>query len=109
MQFLTESVPLSGLGGATGVVVCLGYAAGRGWPFALPGQTIAAAAVATVAIGTLAGIYPARRAARLTPPTPSPPPDHSKPAGAARDTSGVVDDPAGSVSSVQPGRAEDGQ
>ncbi|MEV7521505.1 ABC transporter permease [Streptomyces sp. NPDC091371] len=71
IQFLTESVTLSALGGAAGVViglvVCLGYAAGRGWPFALPGQTIAAAALATVAIGALAGVYPARRASRLTP------------------------------------------
>ncbi|MEU0836017.1 ABC transporter permease [Streptomyces sp. NPDC005969] len=70
-QFLTESVTLSALGGAAGVVIglaaCLGYAASRGWPFELPGQTIAAAALATIAIGTLAGIYPARRAARLTP------------------------------------------
>jgi putative ABC transport system permease protein len=71
LQFLTESVTLSALGGAAGVViglaVCLGYAAIRGWPFALPGQTIAGAALAAVAIGALAGIYPARRAARLTP------------------------------------------
>ncbi|MFI9780411.1 ABC transporter permease [Streptomyces sp. NPDC051956] len=71
LQFLTESVTLSALGGAAGVVIglaiCLGYAASRGWPLALPGQTIAAAALAAVAIGALAGIYPARRAARLTP------------------------------------------
>ncbi|MGV9316231.1 ABC transporter permease [Streptomyces sp. NPDC003691] len=71
LQFLTESVTLSGLGGAAGVVIglgiCFGYAAYRGWPLALPGQAIGAGVAAAVAIGALAGLYPARRAARLTP------------------------------------------
>jgi putative ABC transport system permease protein len=71
VQFLTESVTLSVLGGAAGVVVglavCSGYAAVKGWPLALPGQAIGGGAAAAVAIGAIAGIYPARRAARLTP------------------------------------------
>jgi putative ABC transport system permease protein len=71
LQFLTESVTLSALGGAAGVLIglaiCLGYAGYRGWPLALPGQAIAGGALAAVAIGALAGLYPARRAARLTP------------------------------------------
>ncbi|MFD7862456.1 ABC transporter permease [Streptomyces sp. NPDC059783] len=71
IQFLTESVTLSALGGAAGVAiglaVCLGYAADRGWPFALPGGAIVVATLATLAIGALAGLYPARRASRLTP------------------------------------------
>ncbi|MBE1530648.1 ABC transporter permease [Actinomadura algeriensis] len=71
LQFLTESVTLSGLGGAAGVLfglaTCLGYAIFRGWPLALPGEAIAGGALAAIAIGALAGVYPARRAARLTP------------------------------------------
>jgi putative ABC transport system permease protein len=71
LQFLTESVTLSALGGAAGVLIglamCLGYAGYRGSPLALPGQAIAGGALAAVAIGALAGLYPARRAARLTP------------------------------------------
>ncbi|GAA4131515.1 ABC transporter permease [Actinomadura keratinilytica] len=71
LQFLTESVTLSALGGAAGVliglVVCFGYAAFRGWPPALPVQAIGGGALAAVAIGALAGVYPARRAARMPP------------------------------------------
>ncbi|TMR07233.1 ABC transporter permease [Actinomadura soli] len=71
LQFLTESVTLSALGGAAGVllglIICLGYAAVRGLPLVLPAQAIAGGALAAVAIGALAGLYPARRAARLTP------------------------------------------
>ncbi|TMR20493.1 ABC transporter permease [Nonomuraea turkmeniaca] len=71
LQFLTESVVLSVLGGAAGVliglVVCFGFATYRGWPLALPVQAISGGVLATVAIGVIAGLYPARRAARLTP------------------------------------------
>src|SRR4029450_9314274 len=45
LQFLTESVTLSALGGIagvlTGLTICLSYAGYRGWPLALPGQAIA--------------------------------------------------------------------
>jgi putative ABC transport system permease protein len=71
MQFLTESITLSALGGAAGVVIglafCIAFAAAKGWPLALPGQAILGGTIASVAIGAIAGVYPARRAARLTP------------------------------------------
>ncbi|MBF9130384.1 ABC transporter permease [Plantactinospora sp. S1510] len=71
MQFLTESVTLSTLGGAAGAAVGLvastGYALVMGWPLTLPTETIAGGVAAAIVIGALAGLYPARRAARLTP------------------------------------------
>ncbi|GAA1811441.1 ABC transporter permease [Luedemannella flava] len=70
-QFLTESVTLSALGGGAGVlaglIVCIGYASFKGWPLALPVEAIVGGAGAAIAIGAIAGVYPARRAARLTP------------------------------------------
>jgi putative ABC transport system permease protein len=71
IQFLGESVLLSGLGGIGGAVlggaVTAVFAASRDWPLAMPGWALALAAVATVLVGAVAGAYPAVRAARMSP------------------------------------------
>ncbi|MBC6457920.1 ABC transporter permease [Actinomadura sp. HBU206391] len=71
LQFLTESVTLSLLGAVIGLLlgvgITLGYALYRDWPLVLPVQAIAGGAVAAAVIGAVAGLYPARRAARLPP------------------------------------------
>jgi len=71
LQFLLESLLLAALGGAgglaLGVAVTGGYATIQGWPTYVPLIATAAGLAATVAIGAVAGIYPAVRAARLSP------------------------------------------
>lgn len=70
-QFLLEAVALAAAGGATGVAIgaaiTVGYAWQRGWPVALPPAGLAAGFVAAVAVGAVAGVFPAMRAARLSP------------------------------------------
>lgn len=70
-QFLGESIMLAGLGGAGGAVlgglVTAAFAASRDWPFALPAWVLGGAAAVTVLVGALAGVYPAARAARMSP------------------------------------------
>jgi putative ABC transport system permease protein len=71
LQFLAESLLLSALGGVAGVligsVVTGFYAAWRDWPVSIPPLAIVGGIGATLVIGTVAGAYPAARAARLTP------------------------------------------
>jgi putative ABC transport system permease protein len=70
-QFLTESALLAVLGGLAGLAIGAGatwiYATDRGEPFVVPLYVLIAAPAAGCAIGTLAGVYPAVKAARLSP------------------------------------------
>ena len=70
-QFLAESLLLSTLGGLGGAVlgaaVTAGYAAYQDWPVVVPAWAVAGGILATVGIGSLAGLYPAIRASRLSP------------------------------------------
>jgi putative ABC transport system permease protein len=71
LQFLTESLLLSALGGLAGpllaIAVTAGYAAYQGWPVVVPVWATAGGVLATLVIGAGAGVYPAWRAARLSP------------------------------------------
>jgi putative ABC transport system permease protein len=70
-QFLIESVVLAAAGGGLGVVAgaiitrVLAYQ--HGWPSLIPPVAVAAGLAAALAIGAVAGLYPALRAARLAP------------------------------------------
>jgi putative ABC transport system permease protein len=70
-QFLAEALLLSGLGGLAGValgaLVTLGYAASRGLPGVVPASAMGGGLAAALSIGAVAGLYPAVRAARLSP------------------------------------------
>ena len=71
VQFLSESLLLAGAGGVAGALlgalVTLAYASSRGWTADVPAEALAGGAGAAVAIGAVAGLYPAARAARLSP------------------------------------------
>lgn len=71
IQFLGESLLLSGLGGVGGVALGAAataiYAQQRGWATVVPPEALVGGLGAALAIGALAGIYPAARAARLSP------------------------------------------
>jgi putative ABC transport system permease protein len=71
IQFLTESLLLAALGGLVGalvgVLVTAGYALSRGWAISIPDYAPIGGLVASLLIGGVAGLYPAVRAARLSP------------------------------------------
>jgi putative ABC transport system permease protein len=70
-QFLTESLILSAVGGVAGALlgaaVTAVYANARDWSVVVPVPGLAAGVGAALAIGAIAGMYPATRAARMSP------------------------------------------
>ncbi|MQA86167.1 MAG: FtsX-like permease family protein [Streptosporangiales bacterium] len=70
-QFLAESLVLSLIGGIAGGVLgaaaTVAYATAQGLPIALHWWVFAAAIAATLLVGSVAGLYPAVRAARVSP------------------------------------------
>jgi putative ABC transport system permease protein len=70
-QFLTESLVLSAFGGAAGLAVgtgiTMGLAYNRGWSVLIPAQALWGGLLLAIATGAVAGLYPALRAARLSP------------------------------------------
>ncbi|MEW1701113.1 MULTISPECIES: ABC transporter permease [unclassified Streptomyces] len=71
LQFLTESLLLSALGGAAGAVLgtaaTYGFARVQQWTPVVPPWALAGGLGATLVIGVIAGLYPAVRASRLHP------------------------------------------
>ncbi|MFJ5803104.1 ABC transporter permease [Streptomyces decoyicus] len=71
LQFLTESLLLSALGGlagaALGAAATAVFAHAQGWTAVVPPWSLAGGLGATLAIGVVAGLYPAVRASRLHP------------------------------------------
>ena len=70
-QFLAESALLAVLGGIGGLLLGAGatalYAQARNEPFVIPLYALIAAPTAGLVIGSIAGLYPAMKAARLSP------------------------------------------
>jgi putative ABC transport system permease protein len=71
LQFLTESLVLSALGGVIGVVLgaaaTAAYALTQHQPIVLPPIVLVIGPGAAIGVGLLAGMWPALRAARLAP------------------------------------------
>jgi putative ABC transport system permease protein len=70
-QFLTEAILLAVLGGLAGTVIGVAataiYASTQHWQVLIPPEALYGGIGAALAIGAIAGLYPAMRAARLSP------------------------------------------
>jgi len=70
-QFLTEAALLAGFGGAAGSILggfaTTAYATARHWNAQVPPSALGAAVGAALIVGTVAGLYPAAKAAQLPP------------------------------------------
>jgi putative ABC transport system permease protein len=71
IQFLTEAIALALVGGVAGIITGAAatavYAHARGWATVIPADAWAVGLGAAVLIGALAGLWPALRAARMSP------------------------------------------
>lgn len=71
IQFLAEALMLSALGGFAGAllgsVITAAYDLIRGWDVLVPYTGVVGGFIAALLIGAIAGLYPAARAARLSP------------------------------------------
>ncbi len=71
IQFLSEAILLSLIGGVVGVIMGVistaVYAHAKGWAIVIPPEAWAGGLAAALAIGAIAGLLPAIRAARLSP------------------------------------------
>ena len=75
-QFLIESVSISLLGGILGIIIGVLFAylaaliiraMGTNWQFVITWQSVAVATSVTILIGVIFGLYPARKASRVSP------------------------------------------
>lgn len=70
-QFLTEALALAAAGGIAGtllgVLATYSYSALQGWRVIIPPEAIGGGIAAAIVIGAVAGLYPAIRAARMSP------------------------------------------
>jgi putative ABC transport system permease protein len=71
LQFVGEALILAIAGGLAGVALGAGvtavYSSSRGWDVLVPAIAIWGGIAASLLIGAIAGLYPARRAARMAP------------------------------------------
>ncbi len=71
LQFLTEALVLSGLGGLVGAIlgylVTVAVAVTNDWIPVVPPLVLVAGVASTLVVGAIAGLYPAVRAARMSP------------------------------------------
>lgn len=71
LQFLIEAVLQAAIGGVGGILlgalITFAYASSREWLVSIPLTGLAVGVVSALTIGAVAGLYPAMKAARLTP------------------------------------------